>query len=52
MTSTAFLPYSPSDGGFTATEDDTDGTGSASRVATYTRTYNGRIYTCADFTIP
>lgn len=43
-------PCSPTSGGFTAYGTDGNNTGSASQQTPYTRTFNGRTYTCSDFT--
>lgn len=43
-------PCSPSQGGFTSSNNDTAQTGNASQMTPYRRVYKGRTYTCADFT--
>jgi hypothetical protein len=43
-------PCSPTGGGFTSNNPDSGSTGGVSQMANYSRTYQGRTYTCADFT--
>jgi hypothetical protein len=43
-------PCSPTDGGFTSNNLDSGVTSGVSQMAKYSRTWQGRTYTCADFT--
>ncbi len=43
-------PCSSTGGGFTSIGNDTGNTSGVTQMASYSRTYRGRTYTCADFT--
>jgi hypothetical protein len=43
-------PCSPQNGGFTAIGADMNNTGGGTQMTPFSRDYNGRTYTCADFT--